>query len=104
MLLMLLLGFAIAPSAAAAAPTAFPTPAADGFTSPSVGEGEREKCLNPTVRQAEEQAGNRARRLDELPPGRLEFAVLREVDGCVIPAVVQENIGGNSQPERDERR
>ena len=104
MLLMLLLGFVLSPSAAAATPTAFAPPAAGGFTSPSVSEGEREKCLNPTVRQADEQAGNRARRLDELPPGRLEFAVFREMDGCVIPAVVHENIGGNSQPERDERR
>ncbi len=104
MLLMLLLGFALAPSASAAAPPAIPSQAKDGFASPSLDEGERDKCLNPSVRQAEEQAGNRARRLDQLPPGRLEFAVLREVGGCVIRAMVHENVGGSSQPEADERR
>ncbi len=101
MLLILLL--VLAP-AAAAAPPAFPGLATDGLAGPSAAEDRSDKCHNPTVRQAEEQAGNRARRLDELPPGRLEFAVLREVDGCVIPAMVHENIGSDSQPERDERR
>ena len=33
-----------------------------------------------------------ARRLDQLPPGRLELTVLREVDGCPIPAVLREGI------------
>jgi hypothetical protein len=29
-----------------------------------------------------------------MPPGRLELAVLREVDGCPIPAVVRESWSG----------
>jgi hypothetical protein len=35
----------------------------------------------------------RPQRLDQLPPGRLELTVMREVDGCPIPAVVREGIG-----------
>ena len=35
----------------------------------------------------------RPQRLDELPPGRLEHSVFRQVDGCPIPAVVREDVG-----------
>ncbi len=35
----------------------------------------------------------RPQRLDELPPGRLEHSVFRQVDGCPIPAVVREGVG-----------
>jgi len=37
----------------------------------------------------------RPQRLDELPPGRLEHSVFRQVDGCAIPAVVREQFDGN---------
>ena len=36
-----------------------------------------------------------ARRLDQLPPGRLELTVLREVGNCPEPVVLREGIGGN---------
>ena len=53
------------------------------------------KCPRATVRQAEGRETLRPRRFNELPPGRLELAVMREVDGCPIPAVLQEGIGGS---------
>lgn len=65
-------------------------------------EDEAEDCPNARVRQADRMSGAQAQRLDELPPGRLELTVLRQVDGCAIPAVVRESIGGN--PEADRRR
>lgn len=37
----------------------------------------------------------RPQRLDELPPGRLEHSVFRQVDGCPIPAVVREQFDGD---------
>ena len=37
--------------------------------------------------------GVRPQRLDRLPPGRLEYGVFRQVDGCPIPAVVREGVG-----------
>ena len=49
-------------------------------------------------------ARSRPRRLIELPPGRLELAVHREVDGCPIPAVLREGIGGSRAPSEGERR
>jgi hypothetical protein len=52
-------------------------------------------CPRTTLRYAEEDVPRGARRLIELPPGRLELAVMREFDGCAIPAVVREGIGGN---------
>ena len=42
----------------------------------------------------------RPRTLDELPPGRLELTVLREVDGCPIPVVLREGLGAAPAPER----
>jgi hypothetical protein len=44
----------------------------------------------------------RPRTLDELPPGRLELTVLRKIDGCPIPAVLREGIGGT--PGADDGR
>ena len=43
-----------------------------------------------------------ARRLDQLPPGRLELTVLREVNGCPIPAVIREGMGAASDPDGHE--
>ena len=60
---------------------------------PSAPNSER-KCmsLGPQI-AAILRKGVRPQRLDELPPGRLELTVLREVDGCPQPAVIRENIG-----------
>lgn len=38
------------------------------------------------------------RKLGELPPGQLEYAVLRQIAGCPIPAVIRSGIG--SRPVR----
>ena len=57
-----------------------------------------EKCPEATLRHAEENIARRPRRLIELPPGRLELAVMRQVDGCPIPAVIREGIGRQSGP------
>ena len=76
------------------------TPASTAELSPPNSALNDSKCPNATVRQADEGAAPRARRLDELPPGRLELAVLREVDGCPIPAVLQEGIGGPPRVRR----
>ena len=103
MLFMFFLGLATAPtSPAASAPG--PDLQQDSLVVRSFAdiEDEDEDCPNARVRQADRVAGARARRLDELPPGRLQLTVLREVDGCAIPAVVRENIGGN--PDSDRRR
>lgn len=70
-----------APSAAATAPA----------QSLAASKGE---CVRIGVRHADRRGrGARVRRLDELPAGQLHHAVLRQVGGCVIPAVVREGIG-----------
>ena len=58
------------------------------------GAGSGADCERPTMRHAQNGAPLRPRRFTELPAGRLELAVFRELDGCPIPAVVRENIGG----------
>ena len=104
MLFMILLGLVLAP--ANVGNPLVPAPQEDGSVLSNFGSNApRKECANPSTRMADErQRGNQARRLDELPPGRLELAVLREVDGCVIPAVVHEGIGGNRDPEGADRR
>ena len=91
MLLMFLFAFH---SALAAAPSAPPPvvraapvqPAADTAANP-------EKCQDLSPRLVDEPGAAPLRRLDELPPGRLELTVLRQVQNCAIPAVVREGIG-----------
>ncbi|WP_129793336.1 hypothetical protein [Sphingosinicella sp. CPCC 101087] len=53
-------------------------------------------CPNLAPRYADEGwvVRSRPRRLIELPPGRLELAVHRVVDGCPVPAVLRDGIGG----------
>ena len=88
MLLTLLLAAIQLLPAAPAAPTAQPE------LRPSVGGvGAGPKCPRATVHQATQGDVPRPRRFNELPAGRLELAVLREFDGCPIPAVLQEGIG-----------
>jgi hypothetical protein len=52
----------------------------------------RPKCVRPNAILAAPVQG-RGWRLDQTPPGRLELAVVREVERCPIPAVLRENIG-----------
>ena len=46
------------------------------------------------MRHARKQGSERPERLGALPPGDLFHAVAREVDGCLEPVIVQQNIGG----------
>jgi hypothetical protein len=89
---LLSLGSSVAPSLAqppapARAPVAAP---------PSLGTG---TCLRDLRREAQ---GERAspRRLGELPPGDLQLAVVREIDGCQEPVIVRQDFGAARQPGR----
>jgi hypothetical protein len=64
------------------------------------GVGAGAKCPHATVRQANQGGPPPVQRFNELPAGRLELAVLRQVDGCPIPAVLQEGIGSGPPPVR----
>ena len=67
-------------------------------TAPPIAVDAPKACPRAEVRMAEWPKGVRAERLIELPPGRLELTVLREFDGCPIPAVIREGIGGFEAP------
>ena len=56
------------------------------------------KCERSVFRHADGKQALRPRRFTELPPGRLELAVYREVAGCPIPAVVREEFGARPLP------
>ncbi|WP_114952711.1 hypothetical protein [Sphingosinicella terrae] len=53
-----------------------------------------DKCPDLRPRPVGPADDAQPRRLGDLPPGRLELTVHREVDGCPIPAVLREGIGG----------
>ena len=103
MLFMILLSLSWAPASLADTPPV--TTAADQSgpvaRTPTLGTLTRKDCAGPTGHMAgRKDQGARARRLDQLPPGRLEYAVFREVGGCPIRAVVHENIGRQGSPEQ----
>ena len=45
-----------------------------------------------------------ARRLDHLPAGNLDLAVMREVDGCPEPVTIREGYGAMGTRDRRARR
>ena len=92
MLLTILLSLLQAAVPAAPAPAPEPSPSKSALAGG--------KCPQPTVRHAGEGEPLRPRRLDELPAGRLELTVIREVNGCPIPAVLREGIGRGPAPSR----
>ena len=67
-------------------------------TLPPIAVDARKACPRPELRMAQQRQGVRAERLIDLPPGRLELTVQRMFDGCPIPAVLREGIGGFEQP------
>jgi hypothetical protein len=74
-------------SAAAVVPPAW-TP------SPLASAAKPAKCIRPNpilAQRSGEIIGTQ--RLDRLPAGRLELAVVREIERCPIPAVLREGIG-----------
>lgn len=94
--LILLVAIAL-PATAASAP-----PAGTRANSPA------KVCANSKVQWAG-RGGARAkvRNLGTLPPGNLLLAVVRDVDGCIEPAVVGYGYGGvprDSRPEQAGRR
>jgi len=92
-----------APSAAADPPeparffTAAPAPR-EGCPDLRPRIADRAAPLRPGIGDPTETV--RPRTLDELPPGRLELTVLRQVDGCPIPAVLRERIGAAAEDQR----
>ena len=102
MLLLAALPFVAAPTALARAPV---PSTSSSLAAPRAGcddlrprLAERAPPVRPGV--GDPSRTIRPRTLDELPPGRLEHTVLREVDGCPIPAVLREGIGAAPAPER----
>ena len=55
-----------------------------------------EQCERAKVHNTDNAEPVRPRKLTELPPGNLQLAVHREVDGCPVPVIVRYNfVGGN---------
>jgi hypothetical protein len=56
------------------------------------------QCVDTEMRYADEKDGGtpKARTLDTLPPADLHLAVQRDVDGCIEPVVVRQNVGGTA--------
>ena len=62
-----------------------------------------DKCPE-TMHRADTDRRPAVRRLDQLPPGRLELTVLREMGNCPEPVVLREGIGGNTDaPDNPDR-
>ena len=85
-------------------------PAASPVAAPSASMLERTKfagdrigCLSSRVRHADVAGTARYNRLGDLPPGDLQLAVVREVDGCQEPVIVRQGYGALSAPERARR-
>lgn len=82
-----LLPLASAASAASAPPAAIPRGGEIVLTPPA-------HCdRNSHVVRTDVPGTVEARRLDQLPPGRLDLAVMRQVDGCPQPVTVREGYG-----------
>ena len=58
----------------------------------------------PSVVWTGETSRAEARRLDQLPSGRLELTVLQGVGECLHPVVLREGIGGNPDRPLSKRR
>ena len=87
---MILLAALALPSSAPATEREAPT-----ARTPAVAKSQQ-PCQRATVQMANRlNGGLTVRNLGELPPARLEHTVLREFDGCPIPAVVREGIGAS---------
>ena len=66
-----------------------------------------ENRCDPMEPRFADQTGEvpRAQRLDTLPGANLHLAVQREVDGCIEPVVVRQDIGGAApEPQRRDAR
>jgi hypothetical protein len=76
--------------ASAVAPAAAPSSAArNGDIRLAYSEG----CRSDSPRVADAPGTVGARRLDQLPAGNLDLAVMREVGGCPEPVTIREGYG-----------
>lgn len=95
-----LLAFASAASAPAApAPSSVPRNGDIRLTSP-------DHCRADAPRVADSPGTVAAQRLDQLPAGNLDLAVMREVGGCPEPVTIREGYGAmgtHSPPKRTNR-
>jgi hypothetical protein len=62
--------------------------------------GARLDCMANRVQHAVHGPKGKFNRLGELPPGDLQRAVVRQVEGCQQPVIVREGYGAMAQPER----
>ena len=74
----------------------------DTVPQPTKFAGSRIDCMSSRVQHADGPQKPRANRLGDLPPGDLQLAVVREVDGCQEPVVVRQGYGSvaRSDPSR----
>ncbi len=59
----------------------------------------RQECPDAKLQMAQRTVRVAPQRLIDLPPGRLELTVMRQVDGCPIPAVLREGLGQPGDPD-----
>ena len=78
--------------------------AAPAVTSPSPAVAAASGKCPASMHWADFKRRPAIRRLDQLPPGRLELTVLRAMGNCPEPVVLREGIGGNpDSPDTPDR-
>lgn len=94
MLLSAILLIAATQTAPGAAPGAAPqpSPSQSAPTAPWLRDmmDARVRCGAVAAIPAADNVRAQVRPLGELPPGRLSYAVLRRVDGCVVPTPIRQ--------------
>ena len=74
-------------------PAADPAPRAREWSPSSSPPLSNSECRRPSLRPAETPIPKEAKRLGELPPGDLILTVYREIDGCLEPVIVRQDVG-----------
>ena len=62
--------------------------------------GARLDCMANRVQHADLWQKPKFNRLGDLPPGDLQLAVVRQVEGCQQPVIVRQGYGALARPER----
>ena len=87
-------------AAAALLPLTSSTAAPTAREAPRATSADDKVCERADVHHADTPAKLVPKTLGELPPGDLLLAVHREVDGCVEPVIVRQDVGaGAGMPE-----
>ncbi|MEA3012252.1 MAG: hypothetical protein QOD42_797 [Sphingomonadales bacterium] len=63
-----------------------------------------DRCRSDAPRVADSPGTVAAQRLDQLPAGNLDLAVMREVDGCPEPVTIREGYGAMGARPRPAKR